>query len=59
MLFNLKDGWVCKDKDEAFLKWLPANNPNSGLWMFVDSMVLRNNGGASWTIFESMQRSDV
>jgi WD40 repeat protein len=52
VLFNMKEGWKCKEESEALLQWLPSNNPNIGLWAYVDGKVVRSNGGGSLTIID-------
>ena len=55
MSLDRKDGWkrgIDDSQGEALLRWLPSNDPDVGVWAFVDGKVIRATGVDSVTIFE-------
>jgi len=50
--FDTKNGWQRGgDKSDAALHWFPFEDPDAGLWAYVDGKLIRSDGGDSVTIF--------
>jgi WD40 repeat protein len=52
MSFNIKDGWCSGEFEGSLLRWLPSDDPNSGVWAYVDGKVIGGLGGGSVTIID-------
>jgi hypothetical protein len=52
MSFNIKDGWRSGEFEDSLLRWLPSDDPNSGMWVYVDGKVIGGLGSGSVTIID-------
>ena len=52
MSFDMKQGWSSGRFFNAPLLWFPSNNPNAGVWAYIDGKVISNNGRGSATIID-------
>jgi WD40 repeat protein len=52
MSFNMKDGWRSGEFEDCLLRWLPSDDPNSGVWAYVDGKVIGGLGSGSVTIID-------
>jgi WD40 repeat protein len=52
MSFNMKDGWRSGEFEDSLLRWLPSDDPNSGVWAYVDRKVIGGLGSGSVTIID-------
>jgi WD40 repeat protein len=51
--FDMKSGWKCSSgQSDAALHWFPFEDPDAGLWAYVDGKLIRGDGGNSVTIFD-------
>jgi WD40 repeat protein len=52
MSFNMKDGWRSGEFEDCLLRWLPSDDPNSGVWAYVDGKIIGGLGSGSVTIID-------
>jgi len=53
MSFDMKNGWQRgSDQPDAALYWFPFEDPDAGLWAYVDGKLIRSDGVGSVTIFD-------
>jgi len=51
--FDMKKGWQRGgDESDTVLHWFPFDDPNAGLWAYIDGKLIRSDGGDSVTIFD-------
>jgi WD40 repeat protein len=52
LFFDMKKGWQHGSYQPDALHWFPFEDPDAGLWVYVDGKIIRSNGGGSITIFD-------
>jgi WD40 repeat protein len=51
--FDTKNGWQRgSDHSDAVLHWFPFEDPDAGLWAYIDGKLIRSDGVGSVTIFD-------
>jgi WD40 repeat protein len=50
--FRMETGWCEEEDGDAVLRWIPVDDPDFGLWAYIDGYIVRSDGKGSTSVFD-------